>query len=874
MAGDVAGVGGHHALGRDLADAVVGVVRHEQVAGSVDGQTAGVLELRGGSGALGEARRAAARQRGDGAVGGDLADAVVVGVGHVEGAGGVGDDGARVVELGARGRAVGVAGRARARHRRDGAVRRDAADAVVVVVRDQQRARGLPEDAVGAAQHRHGLAAVFEARHAGAGVGADGAVGRHLADHVVVGVGDVEVARGVEAGATRRHEHGHGGRAVGQAGEAVAGQGGHHAGGGHLAHALVGAVRHDQLASGVHGDAVGRVEERGGAGAVGVAVAAGDRADDARGRDLADAVVGALGDVEVARGIHRQGARVVELGDRAGAVGGAGRARAGQGGGGAVRGDLADAVVARVRHVDRAGGVHGHAAGAVELGGGGAALGVARAGAAAEGADQAGGRDLADGVVAGVGHVDVARSVHRELVRVVEARRGRDAVGQAGDALAGERRVGAVGRHAADAVVAAVGHVEVAGGVEGDALGRVEAGAGGAGEGRHGAVLGNLADHAVAAVRDVDIARGVGRHRRRAVEGGGGALAVGALAGAARAGEGLDRLRQRREHGARLGQLVALGGDLVELALKLVEGLLDLGQLGVEGRDGVAELGDLLGERFHAREHGLAIEEQLDVGLGEVLAGGLDRLVERLGLELAQSAGAAVEQRVGDEGRGHRDVGLVGNALVGLGEALQLGRAAAGGGVLHHHDVVEARRDGLEGVLALGVGGGLGHAGNRRAGHVGEVDDHVGGRDLFNRRDPVATDSNVIATGVVGNDPARVVRDDARGVVADQAAAVVVEQLGKGHRAGDAREGLLGGGGAFPRPEDGRLAGAAGGPAEDRGAGLGAGIRLHRGAQHAARAQKQATRRQNRDATTHGQSSPLMAPPQQRLYPCLLTIIH
>ena len=113
---------------------------------------------------------------------------------------------------------------------------------------------------------------------------------------------------------------------------------------------------------------------------------------------------------------------------------------AGQGGDPSGGRDLADGEVEVVGDVEVAGSVAGDAAGRVEARRGAAAVDSSLgAGLAGECGDLPGGRDLADGAVAGIGDVEVAGSVADDALGVVEARRGACAVGAAGGAgLAGQ----------------------------------------------------------------------------------------------------------------------------------------------------------------------------------------------------------------------------------------------------------------------------------------------------------------------------------------------------------------------------------------------------------------------------------------------------
>src|SRR5690606_12039314 len=113
--------------------------------------------------------------------------------------------------------------------------------------------------------------------------------------------------------------------------------------------------------------------------------------------------------------------------------------------------DHADAVVPGVGHVHATAAVHRHAHRRAELRQ--RAIAVAEAGHAGTGqrSHPTVARDLADGVVAGVGDIEVAEPVDRQRGRRMELRRAADAVGEA---FAGsrERADTAIGRDAPDAV--------------------------------------------------------------------------------------------------------------------------------------------------------------------------------------------------------------------------------------------------------------------------------------------------------------------------------------------------------------------------------------------------------------------------------------
>src|SRR5207244_4239877 len=143
-----------------------------------------------------------------------------------------------------------------------------------------------------------------EAKGAVAGDGADEARGRHLADALVVGIDDEDVAAGIDRHPGGVIEFGAGGRpavaaeaAVPAAGGAAAGDGADEARGRHLADALVVGIDDEDVAAGIDRHP-GGVIEFGAGGRPAVAAeaavpaaggaAAGDGADEARGRHLAD----------------------------------------------------------------------------------------------------------------------------------------------------------------------------------------------------------------------------------------------------------------------------------------------------------------------------------------------------------------------------------------------------------------------------------------------------------------------------------------------------------------------------------------------------------------------------------------------------------
>src|SRR5262249_19902131 len=158
---------------------------------------------------------------------------------------------------------------------------------------------------------------------------------------------------------------------------------------------------------------------------------AGDGGDDTGCRRyLADALVGVVGDVQVAAAVHHHPERVEQAGrcGRAAIAAVAVGAVAGNGGDDAGRqDDLAD-VAAVVADEQVACAVQRHSVREVQLGRAGLAAVPGEAGDAGAGdGDDVAGRldDLADAVVALVGEEDVAAAVHRHPVRGVQRGGGR-----------------------------------------------------------------------------------------------------------------------------------------------------------------------------------------------------------------------------------------------------------------------------------------------------------------------------------------------------------------------------------------------------------------------------------------------------------------
>src|SRR5262249_54987052 len=100
-----------------------------------------------------------------------------------------------------------------------------------------------------------------------------------------------------------------------------------------------------------------------------------------------------------------------------------------------------------------------------------------RVGQAGDSAYHSGGRDLPDGVVASVGHIDVTRVVHGDALRFVEPRlAARAVVGAGASGQTGYSAYHAGGRDLSNRIVESIRHIEVAQAVHRDACRREEPG--------------------------------------------------------------------------------------------------------------------------------------------------------------------------------------------------------------------------------------------------------------------------------------------------------------------------------------------------------------------------------------------------------------
>jgi len=212
-------------------------------------------------------------------------------------------------------------------------------------------------------------------------------------------------------------------------------------------------IRDVNVAAGIHGDASGRVELGAGGGGSIAAVAlfaiARNRMDGS-GRDIANALIACVGDVNVAAGVDGHGGGIVEHG---------------AGGGGSIAAiacgpvacncvddavaDFANAVVVRIRDVNVAVGIDGDAGGRVEhgTGGGGSIAAIALFAVARDGGDHACGGDLANHIVVGVCDVEVAAAVVCDRAGRGKSRAGGSSAvaGVTSGAGAGHRRGGSTG---------------------------------------------------------------------------------------------------------------------------------------------------------------------------------------------------------------------------------------------------------------------------------------------------------------------------------------------------------------------------------------------------------------------------------------------
>jgi hypothetical protein len=347
-----AGRGGDFFPCRHLADAVRAAVRDEEVSGDIQGHAPGGMQggLDGGAVVPDVGGEGVPGHRGDCAGGAHLADSQAVGDVEVPGA----------VQRHVRGRqqqgrggpapVAVVAPKARARHAL-GLPRRAEPAHHGDPLRHVQVSGGVQ-------RQPHGGLQDHAAAHP-ADPGGDHAVRPHPPDAVVLGIGDVERAGGVHRqpggeGQLRPHRRA---AVAAEPGNPQPRHGRDRAVAGDLAHPVAFELGDVQVARGVQGEVARRHEFRlhgrpsvaPGAHAAG----SGQRADHAVDADPPHPVVAQVRDVDVALGIHRHGVRQVEAGlfRRSAVAARAGLAVSGHGGDHARRRDLADAVVLRVGDV-------------------------------------------------------------------------------------------------------------------------------------------------------------------------------------------------------------------------------------------------------------------------------------------------------------------------------------------------------------------------------------------------------------------------------------------------------------------------------------------------------------------------------------------
>ena len=309
-------------------------------------------------------------------------------------------------------------------------------------------------------------AVVVRAEHAPAGL-----IGQHRqfrADHIVKGhgVGRRNVAAaaiGGDPGGAVELRRRTGPIGIAGAGDRVghvkrvARQRGYHAGRGELADQVISIISHKNIVIPIHGGADGRFEHGGGGGAIGVA-----------------GIAVPIGQV---RNIARQG------GDHT------------------RRSDCANQIIETVSHQEVAGTVQRGADGKVKRRADPRTIGVPAIGATViaaigqvinvprQGGDHPGRGDLADQIVVGIRHIDIAQIIHGHIGGVVKPGVGAGTIGIAGVGGVGTTVIAAIGQvvnvprqggdhpgrgDLADQIVVGVGHKKVAGAIHGQTGGRVK----------------------------------------------------------------------------------------------------------------------------------------------------------------------------------------------------------------------------------------------------------------------------------------------------------------------------------------------------------------------------------------------------------------
>ena len=142
-------------------------------------------------------------------------------------------------------------------------------------------------------------------------------------------------------------------------------------------------------------------------------------------------------------------------------------------------------MVERIRHIECARAIYRDAGGVVEAGRAAGAVGTARSkGQTVQRGHAAGGGDFADKMVALIGHIDIAATIHRHSTRAAERTHGRketeargsaEGIGEAaGRDQPGERADPTTGANFPNREITRVRHIKIAELVNGNSLGCVE----------------------------------------------------------------------------------------------------------------------------------------------------------------------------------------------------------------------------------------------------------------------------------------------------------------------------------------------------------------------------------------------------------------
>ena len=209
-------------------------------------------------------------------------------------------------------------------------------------------------------------------------------------------------------------------------------------------------------------------------------------------------------------------------------------------GAGAALGDLAEGLVVGVRHIDIAIRICRHGVGIIEPRRAARAIVAAKASirGSGEGRHDPGGGDHADGAVAGIRHIEIAAAIDSNVGGGIKFRGGDRPVETALETgRSGEGRHDPGGRDHGDGVVAAIRHIDIP-----SAIIHRHAGGGGkaGGKGGHRAARRDPTDGLVAGVCHKDIADGIHRDARGIVKLRIAANAVEAAGGARASGEGVN----------------------------------------------------------------------------------------------------------------------------------------------------------------------------------------------------------------------------------------------------------------------------------------------------------------------------------------------